>query len=253
MSITLPSSAMEHIASFLDARDLSTMAQVNTAWKTLSYRSSVWKKLLWKPKTGADSLFEYYTIPKHARHIGTQTQACFLAWAKNTVAESNLDYGPEKLYAYWKGLGKPCIVMNHHHIWDVCKAAHVLKTMSKDEQTYYYYRLISYNSMSGINNIVVYLMNQCSHLEKRHSLTFNMMVHDPFRDLRLAVHKEKQAAYAVYEKRAEDLKKVYEACIRHLQSHGVVELDNNDRLVKANPEKYYSLAAFSIMRSRYID
>jgi hypothetical protein len=249
MSITLPPSAMEHIANFLDARDLGTMAQVNSAWKTLAYRNSVWKKLLWKPKTGADSLFESYTIPKHARHIGAQTQACFLAWAKHTIAECNLGYGPEKLYAYWKALGKPCVVMNHHHMWDVCRAAPVLKSMSKDEQKYYYYRLISYNSISGLNDIVVYLMNQCTYLEKRHSLGLNMMVHDPFRDLRLAVHKAKQIEYSVYEKKADDLKKVYEACIRLLQSHGVVEFDTNDRVVKANPEKYYSLVAFSLTRS----
>ena len=76
-----------------------------------------------------------------------------------------------------------------------------------------------------------------------------MMVHDPFRDLRLAVHKAKMATYSTYEKQAEDLKKIFEACVRLLQSHGIVEFDTNDRLVKANPEKYYGHAAFSVLRS----
>lgn len=244
--LTLPSSAMEHIAGFLDTRDLGKMAQVNSSWKTLVYRNSVWKKFIWRPKTGAESLFESYTIPKHARHICVPTQACFLAWAKHTIAESS---PPEKLYAYWKACGKPCIIMNHHHMWDVCKATPVLKAMPREEYLYYYYRLVSYNSMPGLNNYIVYLMNQCAYLEKRCSLTLSMMVHDPFRDLRLMCHKAKQAMYGNYEKQAEDLKKVFEACVRVLQSHGVVEFDTNDRLVKANPEKYYGLATFSVLRS----
>jgi hypothetical protein len=244
-TLTLPTPAMELITSYLDSKDLATMAQVNTSWKTLVYRNSTWKKHLWKPKTGSETLW-YTNIPTLARHCGAPRKDCFLSWAKTTLADSSLGLKPDALFMRWKSLGKPCVHLTHHHMWDVCKATPQLKTMPASESTYYSYRLISVFTKPGLNDYIAYLMREVDLLTKEHYFVLTMMTSDYLRDLRLLCHKAKQDEYAEIAKLVLERRKVLEACVRALQSHGVVEFDTNDSYVKNNLEKAYSLAAFSM-------
>ncbi len=244
-TLTLPTPAMELITSYLDSRDLGTMAQVNTSWKTLVYRTSTWKKFLWKPKTGSETLW-HTNMPTLARHYGSPTKDCFLSWAKATLSDSSLDLKPDALYMRWKSIGKPCVHLTHHHMWDVCRATPQLKAMPATESTYYSYRLVSVFTKPGLNDYIAYLMREMDMLTKEYYFILSMMTSDYLRDLRLLCHKAKQDEYTEIVKLVESRKAIYEACIRKLQSHGVVEFETNDRYVKNNLEKAYSLVAFSL-------
>lgn len=114
----LPADVMPLFASFLDPPSLARMAQTCRAWKTLVYRTSVWKPFLWKPKPAYAALFR---VRNESVHLGEPHAICFLGWAWRLFQEDTLPLVKEsigsyvrKLYKRWKSENRPCSHISHH-------------------------------------------------------------------------------------------------------------------------------------------
>jgi len=139
--ITLPATAMRHIADFLDPAGRAKMAQTSRAWRTIAYRPSAWEKHLWTPMAmGPDVWLD--TIPSNARHIGEPTKLCFVYWAHQVLARKvalprQINYHTDAkqqliaLYNYWSTNGRPCIHKNHHQWADVFRGRAWLPDLSE--------------------------------------------------------------------------------------------------------------------------
>lgn len=115
-----PADLVPLFTSFLDPPSLATMAQTCRAWKTLVYRTSVWKRFLWKPKPTYAALFR---VRKESVHLGEPNALCFLAWVWRhfqeetlPLLETNESIGKyvRKLYKRWKSEKRPCSHISHH-------------------------------------------------------------------------------------------------------------------------------------------
>ncbi len=169
--ITLPGTAMRHIADFLDPVGCAKMAQTSRAWRTIAYRPSAWEKHLWTPyATGPDLWLD--AIPSNARHLGQPTKLCFIHWVYHVLARQislprQLNYHTDskkhiaELYVYWKTHGRPCIHLNHHQWADVFRGRAWLPELSDADTHRLIQRIIrTYDLRSSANPYAKWIQMQ---------------------------------------------------------------------------------------------
>jgi hypothetical protein len=258
--IILPTPAMESIHSFLDARDLATMAQTCKTWQRIVYRKSVWteKNISYR----SAPILTFGSVPPHARHLGTPTETCFLNWLKNSkyimtedllpvYIEHNAD--PAKFMkatrAYWMRHGCPCEIPEHHRLQDMLRIPFP-RDFSKADRQRVLHRLIIPSESTSYNVYSHYLELLNRKLSRGGTLRVPSMgiipdASDPLHRLWVASDAMLRARYdainaAVAERCAKN-----SASFTALARHGRTEFEANDVWFVRERDAVWSTAGFS--------
>lgn len=259
-SLLLPSAAMDTILSFCDASDLALLAQGNKTWQRIVYRKSVWE-----PKN-----IEYCHIdlmlptpPRGARHIGGQTQICFSRWLTGCAhSHSRCNVLPEyihhtedpkkfmeRAHNFWEERGKPCYILQHHHVCDVLIAP-LPKGMSRSDRMRILYQLVKTRKSASKNAYATYLLIQMSHNFAIAEPSVPALEADatPLAQLRYATVKlthDRTEHINTFFRRIQD---IYARSAQLITAHGFAELETNDTWFTGSRDAAWGLAGFSYVK-----
>lgn len=262
-----PADILPLFLSFLDPPSLARMAQTSRTWKTLIYRTSVWKPFLWKPNPYHAGLFQ---VRKDSQHVGEPHALCFLTWVRqhferdafaHALALPLLEKGEtieryvRRLYRSWCSEKKPCATV-HHHVWSSVFSSTSLPTLSPVEQLEIEKQVCvewaPNHQTYHENPYAAWLASQILLFEKNWGSVYRpntvLPPRDPFTLLqkikaehstqRLAIHTELES----HAKRIHD--RLSRAFSSHLLRHPPRRFDENEGLVRS--EHLWDRAAFTL-------
>jgi hypothetical protein len=258
--LLLPSAAMDSILSYCDTTDLARLAQINKTWQRIVYRKSVWE-----PQN-----IEYChtdlmlpTPPRGARHIGGQTHICFNRWLTGCIHNNILSHvlpayihhteDPkkymERAYKFWTEHGKPCFILQHHHVCDVLIAP-LPKGMSRAERTRILYQLVKARKSVSKNAYATYLLTQIAYNHTFPELPVPLLEADatPLARLRHATLKLAQDRAAQINAFNAALQATYTHSAQLLTAHGFAEFEANDTWFRGGRDAAWSAAGFSYVK-----
>ena len=261
--LILPAPAMEAVLSFLDARDLATMAQTCRTWQRIVYRKSVWVEK--NISYCIDLTLIHTSVPPHARHIGSPTETCFLYWLQDKRArlifENPFPISIEQItdpakyikvaHTYWKRHGRPCALVDHHRLQDLLRFS-LPREFTKSEKQRILHRLIA-PTESTPHNVYCHYLERLNH-EISKPLVLSPISFEP--DPTNPLHRYKVAADKFLRARFDAVNSAVAArCTKNqasftaLARHGHAEFELNDTWFRKERNGVWSAAGFSYKKS----
>jgi hypothetical protein len=164
--MNIPIHCMEHIVKFLGPVDLAKFGSTCKTSRALVLNKDLWINFICQPSM--NSVLLYNRPPSGSVHYGERTNLCFLIWLADVIVnridllpvfvldELNEEKFIQKSFTYWVDCKKPCCILNHFNIWDICKLKPVLK--SEPERLRVYYKIVEKPNKS-YNYYTQYLLN----------------------------------------------------------------------------------------------
>lgn len=256
--LVLPPAAMEAVFNFLDPSDLAHMAMTCSVWRKIVYRKSVWERHCLVYNDAPHVL--HTNVPAGARHNGSPSKACFLSWFVSQMHEklplSILRAESPEVYIrsawkYWKRNRCPCVIRNHHNVYDLLKIPFP-SSLSKTDQRRILCRLLILPTSPTRNAYSFYVDRQRYTVP---SISIPSLVEED-KDSSDPCHRYLYAANLVNRARLEKLNRliqIFHACCTassyKLQCRGSHEFDNNDTWYKHDQTAAWEAASFSYKKS----